>query len=313
MALSDAQLQQFLRLSFEEVCNTPVEAFIDAEGFLDLVTTLSEPARVQRWHGRLWSPLRTRLLTRASTSEVKLGAWLPPTVTAWLREQAPHPVRVPRKWVEEAVGSEKVREATKQTLIDALTSFVQKATTVVSERAPGGGGGGLFGAIRSSAKAATSVIGGLTEGFQQQLLERVKDQADGLVALVQQRVVDRVSSEETAKNIGRRRAAILEKLLDTTEKKAVANAMRVPWADLDQGLPLVVAHNLQRDALRAVIREEFAAVLDALKGETLGSLLTDAGLRDTIEARWVSVGMPVARALDARGLLTATETASEAS
>ncbi|MBL8603388.1 MAG: hypothetical protein JNK72_15795 [Myxococcales bacterium] len=311
MALTDEALALVLREAFAAVCETPIEALVVLDDLMLALDTLAAPERVSRWNDRVWNPLRNRLVERASVSEVRLGDWAPEGVIAWSRKRAAAPLHLPRRHVEAAVGSEKMREATRQMVVDALTSFVQKATSVVGERAPSQGGGGLFGALRQGAKTAGSVLGGLTEGFQQQLLERVRDQADGLVAMIQQKIVERVTSDETAKQLGKRRAALFEKLIETTEKQAVVNVLKAPWSDIDQATPLVLAHNLARAPLRAVIREETLAVLKALEGETVGSLLRDAGLDALAEAHWVRLGMPVARALDEKGLLRARPASTE--
>jgi hypothetical protein len=148
----------------------------------------------------------------------------------------------------------------------------------------------LRGALSFGAKAAGKMLGGVGEEIQRQLMDRVGDFVDGAMSNVQQRIAERLKSEETAKALGRRWGAGVAKALDGTEAQGAKRLRRVAWAEVDAMAPAVVAHNAQRAPLRAAIAEELVALAADLEGETVGSLLDGLGLRETMHAQWRKVG-----------------------
>ncbi len=296
---TDDEIVQLLDHVFEALCAQPVGPFLDADRLLDALDAAAAPAALAWTQRTLVIPARVRLLARAGQSDLLLGDWLPPEVAAALTARMKAPVRLPKKLVDEAVASDKVRDATRQMLSDALTTFVQRAAkTLAADKPPAGqaGGSGLRGALGWGAKAAGSVLGGLTEGLQQQLLDRAREQVDGLVGNVQQRIAERLSSDDTARALGQRRGRFVEGLLKTPEREAVKGAAKVDWDEIDADFPKVMAHNLARPAVRDALRAEVAAVGAVLEGETVGSFLDHVGLRGASQALFVRVGVPVVRA-----------------
>ncbi len=289
--LDDTLLTELIDLAFDHACARPVADFVDLEQVLPTLDALTEPARAARWQARLVVPMRARLLERASKSAVTLGAWLPADITEALRGRLGQPRPIPRAWIDELVGSERVREAVRAMLSESLTSFVQKASSALSDN-KAAGSGGLRGALGWGAKAAGAVIGGIGEEVQQRLQDRVRDYVDVAVGTVQSRIAERLRSEETAKAIGRRRLKVFEKALATTEAEATKNAAKAPWAELDADGPRVVAHNLARAEVREAIRAEAEAALKELSGDTLGAVLDDLGLKDAARAHAHRVALP---------------------
>ena len=289
MEASDADLLSLLDDSFERLCAQPVGAFIDPEAALAALDHLGDPERVAHWNERLWVPLRDRLIDRAAKSDVKLRDWLPEEAAARIVERAGRPRPLPPKMVDELVASDRVRDGVKATLTEALTSFVQKAGSG-GGAAAAVGGGMLRGALSFGAKAAGKMLGGVGEEIQRQLMDRVGDFVDGAMSNVQQRIAERLKSEETSKALGKRWGAGVAKALEGTEANGAKRLRRVAWAEIDAMAPAVVAHNAQRAALRATLAEELVAVGADLSGETVGSLLDAAGLRDMAHAQWRRVG-----------------------
>ncbi len=293
--LSDDQLRALIDLTYDHACTRPVGELVDVERVMRAVDTLAEPDRVRRWHTRLWAPMRLRLLERASKSTVTMAAWLPQPAIDGLRARLSKPAYIPRSWIDEAVANERVRDAVRAMLSESISGFIAKASTALTEN-KSAGSGGLRGAIGWGARAAGSVLGGLGEEVQQRLQERARDFVDGAVGTVQARIAERLRSEETAKALGARRLKAFEKFLKTTEAEAVRGSARVPWADLDAVAPTVLAHNLARSEVRDAVRDELRAVLDALATETVGSLLDDAGLRETVREGLHQHALPGLRA-----------------
>lgn len=294
--LDDALLTELLDLGFDHACTRPVSELIDSGRVLAALDALVEPERATRWQKRLWVPLRERVIARASKSAVTFGQWLPADTAEKLRALAGRPAPIPRAWIDEAVGSEKVRDAVRTMLSETLTSFVQKASSTLSDN-KSAGAGGLRGAIGWGARAAGSVLGSVGEEIQTRLQDRVRDFVDGAVANVQSRIAERLRSEETAKGLGKRRLKAFEKALTTTEAEATKNAHKTPWADLDAETPKVIAHNLARPEAREALRADLDAALQEIGAETLGSLLDDLGLRDAMRDAMHAVALPGLRAL----------------
>lgn len=288
MDAPDADLLSLLDDSFARLCAQPVGAFLDPESALAALDLLGDPERVAGFNERVMVPLRDRLLDRAAKSGVKLRDWLPDEAAARIVERAGRPRPLPPKMVDELVASERVRDGVKATLTEALTSFVQKASAGGGAAAVGGGM--LRGALSFGAKAAGKMLGGVGEEIQRQLMDRVGDFVDGAMSNVQQRIAERLKSDETSKALGKRWGAGVAKALEGTEANGAKRLRRVAWAEVDAMAPAVVAHNAQRAALRATIAEELVAVGADLAGETVGSLLDAAGLREMAHAQWRRIG-----------------------
>lgn len=288
MDAPDADLLALLDDSFERLCAQPVGVFIDPEAALATLDLLADPERIAHWNARVWIPLRDRLIDRAAASDVRLRDWLPAEAAARIVERAGRPRPLPPKMVDELVASERVRDGVKATLTEALTTFVQKATAGGGAAAVGGGM--LRGALSFGARAAGRVLGGVGEEIQRQLMDRVGDFVDDAMSNVQQRIAERLKSEETARALGRRWGAGVARAMDGTEASGARRLRRVAWAEVDALAPGVVAHNARRAALRAALAEETVAVARDLEGETVGSLLEAAGMRDFARTQWRRVG-----------------------
>lgn len=288
MDATDAELAALLDDSFERLCAQPVGAFLDAETALAVIDQLTDPTRIAHWSERLFIPLRDRVIDRAAKSDVTLRDWLPAEAAAKIVERAGRPRPLPPKMVDELVASERVRDGVKATLTEALTAFVQKASSGGGAAAVGGGM--LRGALSFGAKAAGKMLGGVGEEIQRQLMDRVGDFVDGAMSNVQQRIAERLKSDETSRALGKRWGAAVAKALDGTEAQGAKRLRRVAWAEVDAMAPAVVAHNAQRAPLRAAIAEELVALAADLEGETVGSLLEGLGLRETMQAQWRKVG-----------------------
>jgi hypothetical protein len=301
-SLDDAALVALLELSFDHACTLPLAAFVDVETVLEGARLASTEERARRWQERLWIPLRTRLLARSGASAIPLGQWLPEDVARVVAERLGAPAPLPRALVDELVGSDRVREAVRAMLQDALTGFVTKATSTLgvgnAEEPPRGALRGALGwGARSVAAAGKGLLGGLGDEVQKQLQGKVRDFVDQSVAMMQDRISERLRSEDTAKALGKRRRRFFEKGLTRTEAQATKGLREVPWDQVDALSPKVVAHNAAREALTLALREEFTAVLTELSSQPLGALLDDLGARDLWRAAHRAQGLPFLRGL----------------
>jgi hypothetical protein len=288
--VDDAALTQFLDAAFAFACQRRVAEFVDVDRLLAAVDVAAEPSRVARLVARFGAPARARVLDRLRASSLPLGVWLPDPVRDALAALLAKPAPIPRALVDKVVADEHVRDSARAMLQEALSSFIHKAFAVTP------GGRGLRGMIGLGARAAGGLFGGIGEEIQRQLEERVRDFVDGGVQLLQQRVAQKLTSEDTARLLGKRRRAAFLELGKQPESQLARFTRRVPWDVLEAMVPAVIAHNLARAELRTALREEVAAVVSELSAQTIGELLDELGLRAAAAEAVRAHGLPLARA-----------------
>jgi hypothetical protein len=288
--VDDASITRFLDAAFAFACTRRVSEFVDVDKLLAAVDSVAEPSRVAKLVSRFAAPARTRVLERLRASSLPLGVWLPDPVRDALAALLGQPAPIPRALVDKVVADEHVREQTRTMLQEALSSFIHKAFSV----APGGRG--LRGMIGLGARAAGGLFGGIGDEIQRQLEERVRDFVDGGVGMMQKSVAQRLTSEDTARLLGKRRRAIFLDLLTQPESQLARFVKKTPWDALEAMIPAVIAHNLGRAEVRAALREEVAAVVAELSTQTVGELLDELGLRAHVAEAVRHHGLPLARA-----------------
>jgi hypothetical protein len=200
------------------------------------------------------------------------------------------PVVISRALIDQVVADEHVRETTRAIMHETLSGFINKAFAV----APGGRG--LRGVIGLGARAAGGLLGGLGDELKRQLEERMGDFVDAGMHLIQQRIAQKLTSEETARLLGQRRRAAFLELLKKPESEAARLAERVPWAALEALVPAVVVHNLQRAEVRAALTEELTALVAELSTASVGDWLDQLGVRELVRQHVRAHGLPLARA-----------------
>jgi hypothetical protein len=288
--VDDAALARFLDAVFAFVCERRVAEFVDVDRLLVAVDAATAPSRTARMVERLVKPMRVRVLDRLRASSLPLGVWLPDPVRDALAAMLAEPAPIPRALVDKVVADEHVRDSARAMLQEALSSFIHKAFSVTP------GGRGLRGVIGLGARAAGGLFGGFGEEIQRQLEERVRDFVDGGVGMMQQRVAQKLTSDDTARLLGKRRRAAFLDALGQPESILARLTKKTPWAALDAMVPAIVAHNWARAEVRGHLRDEVAAVVAELSTQTIGELLDELGLRALVGEAVRAHGVPLARA-----------------
>jgi len=288
--VDDASIARLLDAAFAFACTRHVSEFVDVDKLLAAVDSAAEPSRVGKLVARFVAPARTRVLERLRASSLALGVWLPDPVRDALAALLAQPAPIPRALVDKVVADEHVRDQARTMLQEALSSFIHKAFSV----APGGRG--LRGVIGLGARAAGGLFGGIGEEIQRQLEERVRDFVDGGVGMMQKSVAQRLTSEDTARLLGKRRRAIFLDLLTQPESQLARFVKKTPWDALEAMIPALVAHNLARAEFRAALRDEVAAVVAELSQQTVGELLDELGLRAHAAEAMRHHGLPLLQA-----------------
>ncbi len=296
--LDDAAIASFLDLSFDHLCSRKVKELVDLDRAIRSIDAALEPARVADAQQRLVSPARARLIARAKASALRVDVWLPAPVRDLIAEELGKPAPLPPKLVDELVGSEKVRDEVRAMLSDTLQSFIKKATGGGGEQdaSPGAAAARAFGfGARAMAAAGRGLLGGLGDQLERTLQDKVRDFVDASVAAVQQRIAKKLTSDDTAKELGKRRKKAFLAFLEKTEPEVAAYVAKAPHDVIDALVPGLVQHNLQRPELREAIKAEIKAAIDELGEDEVGALLDRLGQRALArEAMHAHVG-PIAK------------------
>lgn len=294
--MDDAALDALCDAAFDFLMGRHVGELIDADQIVQAVHAAGAPDKLSGVLVRFVAPARQRLLERALKSTLKLAVWVPEPTREVLATALGQPVRIPKKVIDELVASERTRDAVRSMLQEAITSVVDKAFSA----APGNAGKGLRGMIGFGARAAgaagRAMFGGLGDELQRQLEERMRDFVDIGVGLVLKRLAQRLASEETAQQLGKRRRAVFLDAMERTESETARLLARVTWPMLDALTPMLVAHNLARAEVREALAAEVQAALDEGGRQTLGELLDTLGLREHARTVMRTRGAPLLRA-----------------
>jgi hypothetical protein len=297
--LDDAAIASFLDLSFDHLCTRKVKELVDLDRVIRSIDAALEPERIADVQQRVVKPARQRLIARARASSLKVEVWLPAPVKDLIAEELAKPAPLPPKLVDELVGSEKVRDEVRAMLSDTLSSFIKKATGGSGEErdsSPGAAAARAFGfGARAMAAAGRGLLGGLGDQLERTLQDKVRDFVDASVAVVQQRIAKKLTSEETAKGLGKRRKEAFLGFMAKTESEVADYVAKAPHDVIDAVVPGLVQHNLKRPELREAIRAEIEAAIAELGGDEVGAVLDRLGQRALArEAMHAHVG-PIAK------------------
>lgn len=275
--MDDVALAAFLDRAFEFVCTRPLGDFVDVDRVMAGVDAALTPPRVSGFVARFIAPARERLLAGARTSEALLGTWIPEPTRDAIATLLGAPMQIPPEMIEEFVTSDEVRDSVRAMLQESFTSMLAKAM-----KSPLAWGAG----------AAVGLFGGMTD----RLGERLGQFMDLGVGIVQRRIAEKLADPATAKALGKRRRRGFLRLLKRKEREAVAWIDRIPHAAIDALTPSLIAHNLARPEIRAVLRAEIEHALRELTRQPIGALLEEYGVKEILREGVKTRGVPLARA-----------------
>jgi len=280
----DAAIVSLLDGLFDHACAQPLSAFVDADRFVSGVAQSITAERTKDLIERIALPARARWMSHAAASAIPLGAWLPDRVQRALSDLLRLPVRIPPVILDEFVASERIRDGVRTLLQETLANFVAGMTGGSNSAAGSGASAGLRDAIGWGARvvgaAGRGLLGALGEELQKQLQSRAREFVDASVASLQQRIRDRLASEDSARALGAQRARAFRAAMRTTESAAAKFVQAWPFAIIDPLVPEIVEHNARRAELREVVLAEVRVVIGELSREPTGVWLDRAGVRD---------------------------------
>lgn len=274
------------RLAADFVLDRPVGAFVN-------------PQRLDFWldhafdEGALHAAVEAhvqgfveREQARAKARGDRVRDWISPEAQAELRAFAARPVVFERATLERWVDQDAVRTILQSIVRETLDRFIDTVR-------PGGSGGGLVGAVGRrtiglASRAGRGLLGGLGGQVDELLRGAVSSFVSGSMGLMVDRFVGILMQPETQRQLGRLRLSAYEQAMKS-ETAAIFDQVAAEPAleDLLEALPGLLAHNLDRGEVRALIREEAQRWVEAEGARAIRDFLPAeniAALRDELAA-----------------------------
>ncbi len=288
---------------FDAICERHLRDFVDPTLLGELIDALAAPGRAAELVTQHLAPSRQRVLTRLGappgaieSPAGKLGDAIPAGVLELVIALLPSLPPPPKRLVEEAIGSPAVRAEVRRLLDETLTELMDRAFGK-GERGPRG----VFGwGARAATAAGRGVVGAIGGALGADLESKLSGAIEFGVALAQGRIVDIVSSPDTARRIGKELAHLVPRIAEMHEAELAAALLRAPFPVLDGLLASVIAHNAARPRVRQLIVEELGAVIETLSLTTIGDLLDRFGARAPLRAVTMRRGGAIVAAISAR-------------
>lgn len=274
------------RLAADFVLDRPVGAFVN-------------PERLDFWldhafdEGALHAAVEAhvqgfveREQARAKARGDRVRDWISPEAQAELRAFAARPVVFERATLERWVDQDAVRTILQSIVRETLDRFIDTVR-------PGGSGGGLVGAVGRrtiglASRAGRGLLGGLGGQVEELLRGAVSSFVSGSMGLMVDRFVGILMQPETQRQLGRLRLSAYEQAMKSETAVIFDQVAAEPaLEDLLEALPGLLAHNLDRGEVRALIREEAQRWVEAEGARAIRDFLPAeniAALRDELAA-----------------------------
>ena len=283
--LQDAdQATTLTRLGIDYLFQQPVSSLINIEHVPDSLTLAMDESWTEAWLRTHWRTLIEREVAQATERGDSIGDWISAELQAELRSMAMKPVRLDRRFLEEAVQQDAVRHMLQNIVEETLDRFVSTVK-------PGGRGGGLLGSVGRGAfglasRAGRGLLGQIGEQLEQQLRGAAKLFVQSSTNVMLQRVVELMIHPETQRHLGTSRLALYDGFL------ALSNGYSA-WRQLNENpstddvfsaLPAQIAFIVSKPEFKARIREEVDTYLSNEGHRSLDALLGDDEYVDQIKA-----------------------------
>lgn len=233
---------------------------------------------------------RARAAARGDT----LRDWISAEAQAELRALAAKPVRFERRTLERYLGDDAVVDILRSMVRETLDRFVDTFK-------PGGSGGGLIGAVGRGAfglagRASRGLLGGVGAQVEESLKAGVRTFADGSMSALVERFIVILMQPETSARLGRMRLVAYDRAM-AASTAAMWDELATEQGAVDEVLETVaglIAHNLERDGVRVIIREEVARFVE-LEGERSIRSLLPAGNVEALRDEIATLAAPLIR------------------
>ncbi|MEO6952570.1 MAG: hypothetical protein ABI321_12205 [Polyangia bacterium] len=256
---------------FDALCELRLSHFIDDEVIGAVTDALAVSGRAADLVTGIGSPIRNAVIAKLSSDawSGRVGDAIPSGVLELLVALLPQLPPLPRKEVERVLGSAAVRTEVRRVLEDTVRELMNRIS----------GGAKSLGVFGWGARAATAAGKGIFGALGADVESRIGDAVEFGVGLAQKRLVDVVSSADTAKRTGKELALLLPRLAEVPDRSVAESAAKMPHPLIDGLLASLISHNAGRPVIRALVVEEGAKLVERLSSTNLGALLDRFGLR----------------------------------
>ena len=254
---------------FDALCELRLSDFIDDQVLGALTDALAVSGRAADLVTGIGAPVRNAVLAKLGSEPWtgKVGDAIPSGVLELLVALLPQLPPLPRKEVERALGSPAVRTEVRRVLEDTVRELMSRIS----------GGAKSLGVLGWGARAATAAGKGIFGALGADVESRIGDAVEFGVGLAQKRLVDLVSSPETARRVGKELATLLPKLADVPDRMVVESVRKMPHPLIDGLVASTLAHNAGRPVIRALVVEEGGKLVERLSATSVGVLLDRFG------------------------------------
>ncbi len=254
-------------LIFDFVVEQPINRYVDGERLLGHLDRGLDEALVEEALKTHWQASMEREHERAKARGDTVKDWLTAEAQAELRSLAAKPVDLDRALLEKLVAQDTVQHMLQNIIKETLDRFVSSL-----KGSGGGGGGGVARGVGRAAfgfakkAAGGGILGAIGGQVEEQLRRGVRTFVDSSMNVMRERVVAILSSQETARMLGRNKLTAYEKAMETPTAKITKGSLKTPVEELAEIIPGVIVHNLQRPEIRQGILDEVVAWLE-IEGE----------------------------------------------
>jgi hypothetical protein len=285
---------QLAALLVDHVLEQPLDGFVDVAGLTPLVTQALSAPNVERAIERHVLPGFRRVVSELERAGETVGDAVPEPARAEIEAMASNP-RGPRfGWLRGAVAPDALRAVVGPVVQEVLVQFARNLPIAGKAAASGTGTGagsgsvvgGLIGRLGRGTEALVSVGKSVADGLgvdlQAKLQDAARDYSQGATAVVQQAIRTRLQQPDGQAAVERIARQVTAHVLGSKVGDIIKDADRLPLERAFRVAPAILAHNVQRERVQQLIASELTTYL-ALEGQrSLGELLGEYGLRDSV-------------------------------
>lgn len=277
---------------FDALCGLRVRDFVDDKLVGEIVDALAVSGRAAELMTRFVAPVRESVLRKLSAESWHgtVGETIPAGVLELLVTLLPQIPPPPRKEVERLIGSAAVRAEVRRLLQATVSELVDKLV----------GKGVGKSVLGRAASAGKGLFGAISSTLGTDMEARIGDAVDFGVGLAQRRLVELVSSPETARRAGNEVAQLLPRLAEVKDRDVASALQRQRHALLDGLVASLIAHNAGRASVRALTVDETREAIERHSELTIGELLDRLGLRAPLRGATERLGGAVVAAVRTR-------------
>lgn len=301
---SHPALDELAALLVEDAFERPLREVVEADRVVAMTVAAIDVERLSRSLGSVIRPILDRQKEILETRGELAKQWLPPDAEARLDEIVARTRVKPRRWMGSLVDPNDLRELLAPVLQETLLAFARRASVFGKEgasgeeSAPKSSGGGLLGGFAKgiaqsagerASKLGKGVLGNLGAEMEKRMGSAARDFSQGAFEPLRDAFRDRVKSPEGKAILLRMRTRAIHRICEAKASELLELLDAAPREKVDALIAGAIAHDIGREEVRAMVRDEVEVFLAAREGMTIGGLLDEWQMTEKVreEARFV--------------------------